>query len=191
MNAAVVGYVELIESARHPDNVVTMAFAGLIALAPQRPAPYDVPIAALDSAALECLRSEYFPGLKSGLAPHPASAPPPAIDEFDDLLVMLLEHRTVADQESAWIAHAIATACMADNHLWQDMGLPNRAALSWLIKHHFSSLAARNTNDMRWKKFFYRQLCERAGLVMCSAPSCGGCSDYHTCFGDEEAMVLL
>ncbi|MGV7207092.1 nitrogen fixation protein NifQ [Oxalobacteraceae bacterium A2-2] len=188
MNA--VGYVELIESARHPDHVVTMAFAGLIALAPQRPAPYDVPIAALDGTALESLRSEYFPGLKVGLE-GPERAAPPAIDEFDDLLAMLLEHRSVVDRESAWIAHAIATACMGDNHLWQDMGLPNRSALSWLIKHHFSGLAARNTQNMRWKKFFYRQLCERAGLVMCSSPSCGGCSDYHECFGSEDAAVLL
>ena len=190
MSLAEVGYVELIEAARHPDHVVTMAFAGLIALAPLRPAPYDVPIAALDDAALECLRGAYFPDLQARLPTAMGAAAPPPLDEFADLLVMLLEHRSVADQESTWIAHAVATACMGDNHLWQDMGLPNRSALSWLIKHHFTSLAARNTDDMRWKKFFYRQLCERAGLVMCSAPSCGACSDYQECFGAEHGAVL-
>jgi len=176
----------LIEAARDPEHVVTLAFAGLIALAPQRPAPYDVPIAALDGAALAALRERYFPDLQCPLHAYARISPPPAIDEFDDLLSLLLDHRSVADQESTWLAHALATACMASNHLWQDMGLPNRAALSWLIKHHFSSLAARNTGDMKWKKFFYRQLCEREGLILCKSPNCVSCCDYHLCFESEE-----
>jgi nitrogen fixation protein NifQ len=187
MTQSEVGYVELIEAARHPDHVVTLAFAGLIALAPQRPSPYDVPIAALDDAALAAIRERYFPDLRCPLKAYAGASPPPAIDEFEDLLAMLLEHSSYADQEGSWLAHAVATACMGANHLWQDMGLPNRAALSWLIKHHFTSLAERNSGDMKWKKFFYRQLCEREGLMVCKSPSCGNCSDYLQCFGPEEA----
>jgi nitrogen fixation protein NifQ len=181
------GYAELIEAARHPDHVVTLAFAGLIALAPQRPSPYDVPIAALDAVALAALRERYFPDLQCPLQAYAGAGTPPPIDEFDDLLALLLDHRTVIDDESTWLAHALATACMGANHLWQDMGLPNRSALSWLIKHHFASLAERNSGDMKWKKFFYRQLCEREGLMLCKSPNCESCTDYRSCFGPEDA----
>jgi nitrogen fixation protein NifQ len=183
------GYAELIEAARHPEHVVTMAFAGLIALAPHRPSPYDVPIAALDSTALAEIRERYFPDLQCPLRAYVGANPPPSIDEFDDLLAMLLEHKSVDDQESTWLAHALATACMGANHLWQDMGLPNRATLSWLIRHHFGSLAERNSGDMKWKKFFYRQLCEREGLLLCKSPNCESCCDYPECFGTEDARA--
>ncbi len=187
MSVTEAGYVELIEAARHPQNTVTLAFAGLIALAPQRPAPYDVPIAALDDRALAAIRECYFPGLACALK---AGSGSPRVfnkfDEFEDLLALLIDYRTEPDLESTWLAHAIATACMGANHLWQDMGLPSRSALSWLISHHFSGLAARNSGDMKWKKFFYRQLCERQGMQACAVPSCGECADYLHCFGPEE-----
>lgn len=193
---AEIGYVELIEAARYPDRVATLAFAGLIALAPHRPPPYDVPIAALPPADLAAIRERYFPDLLGAFdrvgdaGAHyisDDSAPQP-IDEFDDLVDLLLDHRTVVDQESTWLAYAIATACMGSNHLWQDMGLPNRAALSELIGRYFSSLATANHGDMKWKKFFYRQLCKRAGLTLCRSPSCQSCSDFQNCFGPEDAV---
>lgn len=183
------GYVELIEAARHPEQMVTLAFAGLIALASQRPSPYDVPIAALDDVALAAIRERYFPDLQCALKVYAGASPPPALDEFDDILVMLLEHRSYTDQESTWLAHAVATACMGPNHLWQDMGLPNRNTLSLLIKHHFTSLAERNVGNMKWKKFFYRQLCQREGIFICKSPSCASCSDYQECFGPDAAAA--
>lgn len=185
------GYVELIEAALHPDHVVTLAFAGVIALAPQRAAPYDVSIAGLDGAAMASIKERYFPDL-----PFPFEADDgrdqaaARIDEFDDLRNLLLEHRSSPDAESAWLAHAVATACMGQNHLWQDLGLPNRATLSWLMKHHFASLAARNTGDMKWKKFLYRQLCERADIFVCKSPNCQSCADYVLCFGGEDGAAL-
>lgn len=182
------GYAELIEAARHPDHVVTLAFAGLIALAPQRRAPYDVPIAALGDDVLAEIRARYFPKLPCPLKAYAGANPPPAIDEFDDLLALLMEHRTVDDQESTWLAHAIATGCMGANHLWQDMGLPNRGTLSSLIRHYFRSLHELNSGDMKWKKFLYRKLCEREGLLLCRSPSCGSCADYLLCFGHEDAQ---
>lgn len=106
--------------------------------------------------------------------------------EFDDLLALLLDHRTVDSAEARELAYAIARACMGANHLWQDMGLADRGVLSGLMTQHFTSLARRNTGDMKWKKFFYRQLCERAGLVICRSPSCGACADYPQCFGPEN-----
>ncbi len=109
-----------------------------------------------------------------------------ALDEFPDLLQLLLDHRAIADEQHSNVAHLVATACMGSDHLWQDLGLPNRKALSAMLNRYFPALAAKNTGDMKWKKFFYRQLCEREGIKACRSPSCSACCDYDKCFGTEE-----
>jgi nitrogen fixation protein NifQ len=76
---------------------------------------------------------------------------------------------------------------MASDHLWQDMGLPARAVLNALLAEHFTPLYLKNVGDMKWKKFFYRQLCERAQVPICRSPSCSTCVDFTYCFGPEEA----
>jgi nitrogen fixation protein NifQ len=107
-------------------------------------------------------------------------------NEFRDLLQLLLDHCNISDHHHREIAHLVATACMGGNHLWQDLGLPGRKALSSLLSGHFPTLAAKNTGDMKWKKFFYKQLCEREGINACRSPSCAVCSDYAKCFDSEE-----
>jgi nitrogen fixation protein NifQ len=110
-----------------------------------------------------------------------------ALDEFPDLLKLLLDHCAVGDDaRHRYVAHLVATACMGGDHLWQDMGLPNRQALSELLNAYFPALAAKNSGDMKWKKFFYKQLCEREGINACKSPSCVACSDYAKCFGPED-----
>lgn len=109
-----------------------------------------------------------------------------ALEEFDDLLQLLLEHAAARDEQHRYVAHLVASACMGHDHLWQDLGLPNRKALSALLSTHFPTLAARNSGDMKWKKFFYKQLCERAEVFICKSPSCGVCCDYDKCFGPED-----
>jgi nitrogen fixation protein NifQ len=44
---------------------------------------------------------------------------------------------------------------------------------------------------MKWKKFFYRCLCEMEGFSLCAAPSCAECSDYAACFGEETGVGRL
>jgi nitrogen fixation protein NifQ len=114
-----------------------------------------------------------------------------SLDEFHDLLQLLLDHRAVADEHHRRVAHLVATACMGGDHLWQDLGLPERKALSALLTGHFPLLAAKNTGDMKWKKFFYKQLCEREGINACRAPSCAACRDYANCFGEEEGEAIF
>jgi nitrogen fixation protein NifQ len=109
------------------------------------------------------------------------------MDEFDDLVELLLDHRSDDTHETRELAVFIVEACMGDNHLWQDMGLANRSALSELMQTRFPALAAKNTGNMKWKKFFYKQLCERAEIFICKSPSCGVCVDYNKCFGPEDA----
>lgn len=109
------------------------------------------------------------------------------MEELDDLVGLLLDHGCDDSNETRHMAEFIANACMGDNHLWQDMGLPNRGALTELMQTRFPALAAKNTGGMKWKKFFYKQLCERADIFICKSPSCGVCVDYDKCFGPEDA----
>ena len=109
-------------------------------------------------------------------------------DEVQDVRQLLLDHADSSAGTPAEIAHMadiVAVACLGDNHLWQDLQLASRAELSALMKHWFPSLVARNTGDMKWKKFLYKQLCEREELFICKAPSCAVCSDHPVCFGPE------
>jgi nitrogen fixation protein NifQ len=80
----------------------------------------------------------------------------------------------------------IARRAVEPNHLWEDLGLRDRSELTRLLARHFGPLAVRNTRNMRWKRFFYRMLCEDDGLVMCSTPVCTHCNDFALCFGDES-----
>lgn len=109
-------------------------------------------------------------------------------DEVQDVVALLLDHSDASTGTPAEIAHmaeTIAVACLGDNHLWQDLQLANRAELSALMKHWFPALVARNVADMKWKKFLYKQLCEREELFVCKAPSCAVCNDHPVCFGPE------
>lgn len=188
MNTAKQDFQRLMSMTESSDDIMAIAFAGVISMRIARPPPYDAPIAGLDSPSMDALMQLFFRQEKLSPSPERASCLGNG-DEFGDLLDLLLEHRTIPDEKSRWLAHAVATACMADNHLWQDMGLPGRTVLSQLLNTFFTSLAQRNTGDMKWKKFFYRQICERSGLMVCRAPSCKVCSDYSNCFGSEEPVT--
>jgi nitrogen fixation protein NifQ len=109
-------------------------------------------------------------------------------DEVADLVALLLEHADPAAASPAEIervAFTVAVASLGDNHLWQDLQLGSRAELSALMRHWFPALVALNHGDMKWKKFLYRELCRRAEVLICKAPSCEVCSDRHVCFGPE------
>lgn len=109
------------------------------------------------------------------------------MDEFDDIIELLMDHRCDDSEATRDLVVFIATACMDANHLWQDMGLPDRASLNELMQTNFPALAAKNTGNMKWKKFFYKQLCKRADIFICKSPTCGVCTDYNHCFGPEDA----
>jgi nitrogen fixation protein NifQ len=108
------------------------------------------------------------------------------LPEWEDLVTLLQEQRAGLDQGELIIAKIIAAGCIGMNHLWQDLGLRNRKDLSELMTRNFPALAKLNDRDMKWKKFLYKQLCEREGVYVCRAPSCDVCSDYVKCFGPEE-----
>lgn len=139
----------------------------------------------LEALEFPALLKRHFPGIELRLRRTGRIAAPRA-PERDDLHALLLEHRAGNDLSECWMACIVTAACMASDHLWQDLGLWSRDYLSRLMTQNFPVLAAKNAHDMKWKKFLYKQLCEREGINACRAPSCECCTDYSKCFGPEE-----
>lgn len=107
-------------------------------------------------------------------------------EEWQQLQSLLLSHRAGLDPDEVEMASIVAAACLGGDHLWRDLGLTSRQQLRELLFGNFPELAARNVNNMRWKKFFYKQLCEQEGGYVCRSPSCEQCPTYQECFGDEH-----
>ena len=131
-------------------------------------------------------------------APHPlaiaaADRASVAIREDEEQMVfdLLLAHGADETQEIRWLAAMVARRAMRPNHLWQDLGLADRSWLNELLRRYFPALHAGNTSDMKWKKYFYRRLCEMEGFSLCTAPSCRECCDFDRCFGAEDGESLL
>lgn len=143
----------------------------------------------LDPAAFHCLMRHHFPRAASrdflDAIGGATSSPEVRGDEREELVRLMLMHKAGDSPSEVWMAHVVAAGCLASDHLWQDLGLWNRADLTALMRRNFPSLAGRNVNDMKWKRFLYKQLCEAEGIYTCRAPSCEVCTDYHACFGPE------
>ncbi|MCU0894038.1 MAG: nitrogen fixation protein NifQ [Rhodospirillales bacterium] len=165
------------------------AFACAVALAAaERHLPLAVSLG-LAGPALRALFDAYFPEeseLLAGLGEDPGE------DELEepDLRALLVEHGSRGAREEEWLAAIVARRSLGANHLWQDLGLASRDDLSRLLLRHFRPLAVRNSGDMKWKKFFYRALCERDGALVCKAPNCAVCNDVSLCFGGEAGEPL-
>ena len=106
--------------------------------------------------------------------------------EKQDLEQLLRQFSTAEHAETEWLIAIIVAACLGSDHLWQDLGLWSRKELSAMLLHNFPVMAERNSKDMKWKKFLYKQLCEAEGIYLCRAPSCEVCKDYSVCFGPED-----
>lgn len=184
----------LMDCATDADAPEVQAMAGVLAAAFQVHGTERLPLPGLGASATRHLLARWFPGAEQVLGldwPRLAHAhrTEPRYDEIEDLVALLTEYAASAQEEALWLAHALAQASLGDNHLWQDLHLPSRRELSALMARWFPALAARNDRDMKWKKFLYKQLCDKAELSICRAPSCGVCSDYAVCFGPEDAAA--
>ncbi len=120
----------------------------------------------------------------------PDGAGPDELEEAD-LRELLLEHRGGEAEEQVWLAAILARRSLEPNHLWQDMGFAERGELGAMFRRHFPALVALNSGDMKWKKFFYRQLCQREGFLVCKSPHCEQCDEHAACFGGEKGAPLM
>ena len=98
-----------------------------------------------------------------------------------DLVKMLVQHRTVLDEDSTWLAHAIATSCLGGGELWRDMNLQSASVLHDLLHDFFTVFAARNRNAIPWRKFFLQELSDRAERRLLRMPASGPVPEYARC----------
>jgi nitrogen fixation protein NifQ len=187
----------LMDCACDADAPEVQALAGVLATAFEAHGLAQLPLAGVDAADTRRLLSRWFPGAEQALGldwPALAQAPrvEPRYDEIEDLVALLTEpdpQGPISRYEVRWVAHAVSQASLGSDHLWQDLHLPSRRELTALMNHWFPTLAARNDRNMKWKKFLYKQLCDRAEISICRAPSCSVCTDYAQCFGPEDAVA--
>jgi nitrogen fixation protein NifQ len=132
------------------------------------------------------MMSHHFPNYDPvWFGPRKRRIDPKRGEEIEDLRKLLMDNRSSHGQSEAWMADIVTAGCLGSDHLWQDLGLWNRAELTALMRDNFAPLARRNDKDMKWKKFLYRQLCEAEGITICRSPSCEVCVDYPDCFGSD------
>ncbi|MEI6890559.1 MAG: nitrogen fixation protein NifQ [Pontiella sp.] len=103
-------------------------------------------------------------------------------DERQALIKLLCRYRNLQDPSSEQMAIIIATASLSTFHLWESLGLPERSVFVGLMHYNFPELYALNTQNMRWKRFFYHMLCEQGGDNIYKTPSCDACDSYAECF---------
>ncbi len=140
----------------------------------------------LSHKAFALLLSRYLPHLNADEFNGVGEVLDPSrYDEHEDLRMLFLSHKSDAVEDAAKMADILTAGCMGGDHLWQDMGFWSRQDLSAFIGLAFAPLAEKNIHDMKWKKFFYKQLCNQEGVYTCRAPSCQVCADYSDCFGPE------
>lgn len=140
----------------------------------------------LSSDELAALLKQHFPSIRIKEEELPRDFEHVDNDEVTMVRDLLLAQRSTEGDTSRWLAAMIARRVMEPNHLWADLGLRDRGELSRVLKRHFAPLARRNVKNMRWKRFFYRTLCEDEGLILCTTPVCTECNDFNHCFGDES-----
>jgi len=133
----------------------------------------------------------YFPGTLQNLETFKLDVEPTVYEDEKCLRELLWRFRTASSPINSLLTFLVARRATRSNHLWQDLGLTNRGELSKLMLRHFTALAHRNDQDMKWKKFFYRMICRDDGFSMCVAPCCSECGDFNGCFGSESGESLL
>jgi nitrogen fixation protein NifQ len=144
----------------------------------------------LDEHEFRLMLDHCFPGARdAGWSPEcDAQDRGPLPCEFPDLVALLLDSRSLEIPEARWSAHALACGCFGAGHLWHDMGLSGRNDVSQLLDKYFHPLYAANTGDMKWKKFFYRELCLKMDLHPCPEPACAQCDHHAQCYGTEAVV---
>lgn len=150
-------------------------FAGLLAVADPEPWPTAAALG-LASTELDLLLKHYFPHCTwQPKKRSPGPEAPPAINR--ELRQLLRSYLSPAPypQPASWLADILVARAAHPGHLWVAMGLFERPQLSAAIGRHLPLLLSANVAKMRWKRFFFKQLCEMSGHLLCKSPVCGDC----------------
>ena len=140
----------------------------------------------LTPESFTAMGEQFFPAVelprRSGLSDDWLQLMP----ERAELEALFTDYAVDDAPERGWIAAILIAGCAGHHHLWEDVGLFSRPDLTAMIALNFPELARRNDRDMKWKKFIYKQLCDREGIIACPAPTCDACADFNVCFAPED-----
>ncbi|MBR7990129.1 nitrogen fixation protein NifQ [Burkholderia cenocepacia] len=128
------------------------------------------------------LRSVDTVALTSTIAPLPLPATHSAFVATLHARLMDDANPAIARDDADCLAAIIAHACLRPDHLWRDLGLDGRDAVSAMLARAFPALAARNVAHLRWKKFLAQEVAASLGVPPGPAPGCPGCEDFGFCF---------
>ncbi|MBC7857633.1 MAG: nitrogen fixation protein NifQ [Burkholderiaceae bacterium] len=179
---------------RADPGAMIRAIAGVLRSAQEGELPLFAWTLGLPQPALLALVQHCFPELGT-LEPMPARQYVAIVDtapaQFRDLTAMLFANRSpkARARHADWLAHAIAAACLGERHLWQDMGLTGREALSALLKSYFGPLFRRNKADLQWKRFLFAELGKTQGRPGLRPPGCERCAQAASCFPIRVAVA--
>ncbi|WP_126282262.1 nitrogen fixation protein NifQ [Burkholderia stagnalis] len=175
----------LLAGAADPDAPDARLFAALVAA---RAARGELALLGLSHRQLTALLARHFPRLQpAAIAAPPVTAAPghrahaAFVVTLNALLLRDASHAVRAD-DAECVAAIVAHACLRPDHLWRDLGLDGRDAVSGMLARYFPALAARNVAHLRWKKFLAMEVAAQRGEPPGPAPGCPGCEDYAHCF---------
>ncbi|MCA8022930.1 nitrogen fixation protein NifQ [Burkholderia metallica] len=177
----------LLSAAADADTPDARLFGALVAARAHR---NELGLLGLSHAQLAGLLARHFPRLPAAdaaaLAPTAAMA---LLSSPHATFVATLHARLMNDAHPAadhddadCLASIIAHACLRPDHLWRDLGLDGRDAVSAMLDRYFPALAARNVAQLRWKKFLAQEVAASLGVPPGPAPGCPGCEDFGFCF---------
>ena len=136
--------------------------------------------------SFSAMGAHFFPGIELPQRSDLSDAWLEQMPEKGELEALFNDFAADSDPERGWIAAILIAGSAGHHHLWEDLGLFSRSDLSDMIRENFPRLAEKNDRDMKWKKFIYKQLCDREGIIACPAPTCDECADFSVCFAPED-----
>ena len=177
---------DLLAHASDPDAPDTVLFARLLGA---RIESDDLRLLGLDRRVLAALVARHFPhdahALRAPIAPLVTSH----ARFLRDLHGLLMRHDCTAmrhPEDAHCLATIIAAASLRPDHLWRDLGLAGRDDVTDMLGRHYPALVARNTANLRWKKFLAQEVAHERGDAPTSAPGCPGCEDFGFCYPDNR-----
>jgi len=177
----------LLSAAANADTPDARLFGALVAA---RACRNELGLLGLSHPQLAAVLARQFPRLPAAdaaaLVPTAAIAllPSPHAAFVVTLHARLMDDANPAvDRDDAGcLASIIAHACLRPDHLWRDLGLDGRDAVSAMLDRYFPALAARNVAHLRWKKFLAQEVAASLDVPPGPAPGCSGCEDFGFCF---------
>ncbi|OXJ08932.1 nitrogen fixation protein NifQ [Burkholderia sp. AU6039] len=177
----------LLSAAASADTPDARLFGALVAARARR---NELGLLGLSRRQLVGLLTRQFPHLPAAdvaaLAPTAAMAVLPSTHAA---FVATLHTRLMNDanpaadrDDTGCLASIVAHACLRPDHLWRDLGLDGRDAVSAMLDRYFPALAARNVAHLRWKKFLAQEVAAALDVPPGPAPGCPGCEDFGFCF---------